>query len=184
VTDLACDEVRLRLIDGGDAALIVSWRARPEVAAQLFSAPPTITEHVRWATEARERDDREEYLICWHQQGDRPVGTVGLSAISSRHRRAEYGILLGEPDARGHGVARAASELILRRAFGFLDLDRVYLHAFADNASAIALYQHLGFVREGMLRSHARRDGDGASHDVIVMGLLRREWAARDGHGR
>ena len=182
--ELAGDEVRLRPIASGDADLIVRWRSRTEVATQLFSAPPTGEEHVRWAKEAFKRGDREEYVICWHQQGDRPVGTIGLSAISSRHRRAEYGILVGEPDARGHGLARAASELMLRRAFRSLGLDRVYLHAFADNAPAIALYQRLGFVREGVLRAHARRDGDVAAHDVVVMGLLRQEWAVRDGQSR
>jgi len=184
VTELALDEVRLRPLEGGDAELIVAWRSRPEVAAQLFSAPPTLQDHLRWAEEAFRHGDREEYVICWRQQANRPVGTIGLSAISSRHRRAEYGILVGEAGARGRGLARAASELILRRAFGPLGLKRLYLHAFADNAAAITLYERLGFVREGVLRAHARRDGDAVAHDVVVMGLLRAEWTARDAHGR
>lgn len=184
MTELEGDAVRLRPIERGDAEHIVAWRARPEVAAQLFSAPPTLEEHLRWAEQACKTGDREEYVICWRAQGNRPVGTIGLSAISRRHRRAEYGILLGEPDARGRGLARAASDLILRRAFGPLELERLYLHAFVDNVPAITLYEGLGFAREGVLRAHARRDGDATAHHVVVMGLLRQEWAARDGHGR
>lgn len=180
VTELASAVVRLRPLEDRDAELIVAWRSRSDVAAQMFGAPPTLEEHRRWVTQALGRGDREEYVICWRREADRPVGTIGLSAISSLHRRAEYGILVGDPEVRRHGVARAASELILHRAFGELGLERVYLYTFADNAPAIALYKGLGFSREGLLRAHGRR-GDAARHDVVVMGLLQHEWAARDG---
>ena len=177
MTDLLGDEVRLRPLDPADGPLVVQWRSRPDVASELFTPAPTLEEHSRWSREVLSRGEREEYVICWRAHGDRPVGTVGLSAISRRHRRAEYGILLGEPDARGRGLAMAASRLILARAFGELALERVYLHAFADNATAVALYERLGFLSEGLLRRHAYRNGDLVGRDIIVMGLLRGDWA-------
>jgi RimJ/RimL family protein N-acetyltransferase len=39
---------------------------------------------------------------------------------------------------------------------------------------AVPIYERIGFVREGVWRSHVFRGG--ARHDVILMGLLRSEW--------
>lgn len=168
----------MRPLEPEDAELIVSWRGREDVARQMFSDPPTLESHLEWFTAMRQRGDREEFVIHWLEGGDRPVGTVGLSQIDRRHARAEYGILLGDATARGKGLAREASELILRHAFVHLGLNRVFLHVFADNDAAIALYRELEFRAEGTLRRHARRRGDADPQDVLVMGVLAAEWKA------
>jgi RimJ/RimL family protein N-acetyltransferase len=101
---------------------------------------------------------------------------VGLSRIDRLHGTAEFGILVGEADATGKGVATEAGRQILRIAFAELNLNRVYLHVFADNARAATLYRRLDFVEEGILRQHVRKDG--AYRNVLVMGLLAEEWRA------
>lgn len=60
---------------------------------------------------------------------------------------------------------------LLDAADNWLDLKRLELTVFADNAAAIALYEKLGFEREGVLRSYAFRDG--AYVDVLAMARLR-----------
>jgi RimJ/RimL family protein N-acetyltransferase len=45
---------------------------------------------------------------------------------------------------------------------------------FSYNESAIALYEALGFTREGVYREHLERDG--RRHDMYLYGLLRSEW--------
>jgi len=171
--------VRLRPLAAEDADAVVRWRNEPSVAQQMFSPPPVSREaHLRWFERARVGGDREEFIILWRASGaEAAVGTIGLSHIEPQHGRAEYGILIGDPSARGQGVARAASELLLDYAFGPRGLERVYLQAFADNAAALQLYVRLGFVREGVLRRHARRDGE--PRDVVVMGILKDEWLGR-----
>jgi len=101
----------------------------------------------------------------------RSVGTIGLSHIERTHRRAEYGILIGEPGARGKGLAAEASRLLLDYAFRVLGLVRVYLHVFHDNEAAIRLYERVGFAREGLLRRHVSKRG--RSRDVVVMAAVR-----------
>jgi RimJ/RimL family protein N-acetyltransferase len=96
-----------------DAADVVRMRAEPEVEAQLFSQrPPTIDEHLRWLADVDVRGDRHEFMIVERTSG-RSVGTIGLSRIEPLHRRAEYGVLIGEPGARGKGLASEASRLLL-----------------------------------------------------------------------
>jgi UDP-4-amino-4,6-dideoxy-N-acetyl-beta-L-altrosamine N-acetyltransferase len=178
---LAGDRVRLRPLALDDADDVVRWRRDPVVAREMFSPPPVSREqHLRWFAAMQARGDRQEFVILLAAQGDRGVGTIGLSNIDRARHRAEYGILIGEATARGQGVAQEASRLLLDYAFGPLALERVYLQMFADNTAAARLYERLGFVREGVLRGHAVRDG--LAEDVVVMGILKQEWARHRRH--
>ena len=177
MTDLEDREfaVRLRALSADDGPLVIAWRTRPEVAREMFQPPPTSeAEHRSWFAAAAARGDRFDFVIEWGSP-PRPVGTVGLSEINRSQGTAEFGILIGEKDARGRGIARQASRLLLGYGFNTLDVARIYLHVFADNAPAIALYRALGFREEGRLRAHRLRKGVGT--DVLVMGLLRSEWS-------
>ena len=92
---------------------------------------------------------------------------VRLDQESFRHGwRLGMGLL---PTVRGRGVGRRLAEAAIAaaRAKG---AERIELEVFASNTRAIALYERLGFVREGVKR-HARKL-DGAYDDVVQMALL------------
>ena len=164
------ERVLLRQMSREDAADVVRMRAEPDVQAQLFSAgPPTIEEHLQWLAAMEARGDRHEFMIVERASG-RSVGTIGLSHIDRVNRRAEYGVLIGEPGARGKGLAAEASRLLLGYAFGTLGLRRVYLHVFARNADALRLYRRVGFHPEGVLRQHVRKGDEFL--DVAMMAVL------------
>ncbi len=65
-------------------------------------------------------------------------------------------------------------QLALNFAFNELNLHRVCLTVFSYNETAVTLYESLGFRREGIYREHVERDG--RRHDMILFGILRREW--------
>ena len=164
------ERVLLRRMSREDATDVVRMHADPHVQTQLFSArPPTMEEHLRWLAEVEPRDDRHEFMIEERTSG-RSVGTIGLSHIDRVNQRAEYGVLLGEPDARGKGLAAEASRLLLAYAFGTLGLRRVNLHVFARNEDALRLYRSVGFQPEGVLRRHVRKGSE--LLDVTVMAAL------------
>jgi N-acetylneuraminate synthase len=167
---LGAGEVTLRPLAAGDADRVVAWRARPEVADQLFSDAPTREAHDRWFAQLERRTDRLELAIL---ERERPVGTIGLSNLDFGALTGEYGILVGEPDARGRGVARAASRALLDWAFGALGLERVRLELFADNPPARRLYDGLGFTLESELAPRLKR---GVPRPVIAMSLSRDAW--------
>ena len=173
------ERVLLRRMSREDAADVVRMRADLEVQAQLFSArPPTMDEHLRWLAETEARDDRHEFMIVERTSG-RSVGTIGLSHIDRVNRRAEYGVLIGEADARGKGLAAEASRLLLTYAFGTLGLRRVYLHVLARNVDALRLYRRVGFQPEGVLRRHVRKGDEFL--DVTVMAALADERPTEEG---
>jgi len=75
------------------------------------------------------------------------------------------------PAYRGRGLGARLLNATLEAAFdaGFV---RVELNVHADNVQAIALYERVGFVREGVVRDAAFIDGE--YRDAIAMALIRR----------
>ena len=141
----------------------------PMTDSSLAADRLALLEHRAWVRALASRDDRVEYVVV-RRADQRPVGTAGLASLSRLHRRAEFGILIGEP---APGAAEDAGRTLLRQAFGPLGLDRVYLQTFADNVRALRLFLRLGFREEGLLRRHAAAGG--GRRDVRIMGLLRSE---------
>lgn len=107
-------------------------------------------------------------FVAVNAQGD----VVGWCDIQPRgaegfRHLAELGMGVRAP-WRGRGLGRRLAEAAIARARE-LGLEKVQLDVYASNLGAIALYERLGFVREG---NHARaRLLDGAHDDVLTMGL-------------
>ena len=101
---------------------------------------------------------------------DRVVGWCDILPLD-RPVKSHGGVLgLGIlPEHRGRGIGTALIEaaLVAAKASG---LTRVELVVREGNGRAIALYERLGFAREGVKRKAVRVDG--AYEDAICMALL------------
>jgi RimJ/RimL family protein N-acetyltransferase len=94
-----------------------------------------------------------------------------LSLARDQHPSSAHVADLGLMVARTHrrqGIGRALMEQAVRwaRSAGVRKLE---LHVFPHNDAAIALYESMGFEREGYRKGHYRRD-DGYQ-DAILMAL-------------
>jgi putative acetyltransferase len=99
------------------------------------------------------------------------IGALGLERFENRRSHAgQFGMAVHDAFAgRGAGSALLAAAIDL--ADNWLNLRRLELTAYADNARAIALYQRFGFEREGLHRDHAWRNG--AYVDALAMARIR-----------
>jgi UDP-4-amino-4,6-dideoxy-N-acetyl-beta-L-altrosamine N-acetyltransferase len=160
-------------MERNDADDVVRLRNDPAVRPQLFCDEPLDREgHLRWFERMQKDGIRHEFIIVERATG-RSIGITGLNHLDRQHRRAEYGIVIGEAEARGKGLAFEASRLLLNYAFNKLRLHRVYLHVFTENEPALRLYRKIGFTQEGLLRQHVCKNGRHC--DVVVMALLQGE---------
>ena len=73
---------------------------------------------------------------------------------------------------QGRGLGPAALEQMIARAWGELDLHKLWLIVRKDNRSAQALYLKLGFEFEGVLADEYCVGG--TYFDMVRMGLVRR----------
>jgi L-phenylalanine/L-methionine N-acetyltransferase len=99
------------------------------------------------------------------------VGMIFLGREEAR--RSHVGSLgMAVHDAyAGRGVGTALMAAVIDLADNWLQLKRLELSVYADNARAIALYERFGFEREGLSRAFAWRDG--AYADSLAMARLR-----------
>src|ERR687894_3139541 len=101
------------------------------------------------------------------------VGELGLETYPTLWRRRHVGQIgmAVRDDWQGKGVGTALMEAALDLADNWLNLTRVELSVFTENAAAIALYEKFGFEVEGTHRRYAFRDG--AYVDAYSMARVR-----------
>jgi putative acetyltransferase len=104
--------------------------------------------------------------------GDGIVGSAGLDPFPGRRSHAGHLGMGVHDDYVGQGIGAALLRALLDTADNWLNLRRLELTVYVDNAPAIALYERHGFEVEGTLRDYAFRDG--AFVDALAMARLRR----------
>ncbi|MBP7703831.1 MAG: UDP-4-amino-4,6-dideoxy-N-acetyl-beta-L-altrosamine N-acetyltransferase [Caulobacter sp.] len=167
--------IELRDLAPEDEERLFLWRSEPEVARWMSDADVSGREaHRAWFEHLRTDPDLKGWMI---ERAGRPSGLLTLTGLTGHHRRAAWNWFVGDREARGRGVGRAAQVLGLDRAFGELNLHKVYAEVMADNDAALKTLAGFGFRREGYLRGHVLKDGE--PRDVVQLGMLRDEWNAR-----
>jgi L-phenylalanine/L-methionine N-acetyltransferase len=73
-------------------------------------------------------------------------------------------------DWQGRGIGTALMEVALDLADNWLNLTRMELSVYTDNAAAVALYKKFGFEIEGTHRRYAFRNGEYA--DAYTMARI------------
>lgn len=166
---------RLRALEREDIDRFLVWFNDPEVTEHLsVYLPLSRAQEERWFD--AQLDDADQIVLAVETADGRHIGNVGLHHIDRKNSHAELGIVIGEKDCWNRGYGTDAVHVLLRFAFGELNLNRVYLRVFEDNARAIACYEGCGFQHEG--RQRAARFHNGAYQDVLLMGILRDEFVA------
>lgn len=164
--------VYLRRMTGEDTDDIVAWRNSEGVRENfIYQELFTRESHENWIRTMVDTGRVVQMIIC-DLKTDRPLGSVYIRDIDRRHNKAEYGIFIGEAEARGRGAGTAAARLMLRYCFEEEGLHRIYLRAFADNLQAIRSYEKAGFEKEGLLKDDVRING--VYRDIVWMAAVGR----------
>lgn len=113
------------------------------------------------------------FMIIQLHKGNIPVGYIRTSHLDMRNKRVMIGLDI-HPDHRRQGYATEAYQLLLHYLFYRKGLHKVALEVLANNTGAIAMYDKLGFTREGIKRDEILRNGQYI--DSIIMSILREEY--------
>lgn len=114
----------------------------------------------------------EKKIIYVFEDGDKAVGMFKF--IPSLHRNSHIAYLGGvaiHPYFSGKGYGKKMMEEIiaLGKQMGLL---RIELSTATTNDKAIALYEKMGFVKEGVLRKYTHLKSEDEFLDEIMMSLL------------
>lgn len=143
--------VRLRLLEEADLPMTLAWRNQDHIRRWFFTshliAPD---EHRAWFAKYQDRDDDFVFVIEETETLMRPVGQLALSGIDWTQGCAEFGrLMIGDPAAKGMGLATAATTLLVEEALTAWGLQHVYLEVLQTNMPALAIYRSCGFYETG-----------------------------------
>jgi len=170
----------LRALAPADAPALVTHANDADVARNLFDAfpqPYTLEAATAWSTH---ESHSGAFGWVWAITVDGAlVGCVGLRPESGWLRcNAEIGYWLGQSHWR-RGLASDAVRQVTDWAFAAVpDLTRIVAPIFAWNEASQAVVRKCGYVREGVLKQSAIKDG--RVIDRVLWASYRTEIARRD----
>jgi RimJ/RimL family protein N-acetyltransferase len=177
---LECGEIQgqpLRLIPSETAHLptFVRWLNDPAITrylASAFSFSQAMEE--KWFEGTCTDPNRVHWAI---QLGDTIIGATGVEDINWLHRTAVTGILIGEREHWGKGVASAVMARRSEYAFNRLNLVALYTEIYVENEYSLRAARKNGYVEYG--RKPFARYQDGRYLDAWLGVLSREDWLLR-----
>lgn len=162
--------IYLRLMTAEDTDNIVKWRNSDAVRTNfIYQKLFTRQSHEQWIKTMVNTGKVVQMIIC-RCENDESVGSVYIRDIDTTHHKGEYGVFIGEASARGCGIGTAAAKLMIHYAFEELQLHRLFLRVFADNAQAMGSYEKAGFEKEAYLKDDVCIDG--VYRDIVLMAII------------
>ena len=161
--------IRIRKIEPDDTENILRWRNNESVTQNfVYRKILTREEHERWL-DTYIASGRAVQFIIEEVDANLPIGSVYLRDIDHGHKKAEFGIFIGENAARGKGYGKLATKMVLRYAFEEMGLNKVFLRVFSNNKDAIKCYLNAGFHQEGLFREDVFINGK--FYDMIFLSI-------------
>lgn len=173
--------IELQPFTRDDFPQMIDWAVSPEFLMQwcgwTFAYPLDTAQLERYLYSSQGEHPFRRIFSAVDTSTQRVVGHIALSSLDPRTQSGTIACVTVDAALRGKGVGEAMVRHVLETAFDELHLHRVELNVFDFNTGAIALYEKLGFVKEGLIRE-ARRVGDTWwSH--YHMSMLEQEWRAK-----
>ncbi len=174
------EKVRLTALAAEDMVVVARWHQDSEFLRLLDARPamPSTEAALKEWLEEERKGNANLHFGVHLTDGDALIGMIGLESISWGQQVSWISVGIGEAMERGKGYGYEAMSLAIDFAFRELNMRRVQLTVFSYNQRAMALYERLGFQREGAYRESLQRDGQ--LYDTYIYGLLRREWEGKD----
>ncbi len=167
--------VRLRAREPEDEPLLFQWFNDPEVTQYLtLRYPLSHAQEAEFiAKSATISYDHASFGVETIAE-KRLIGGVGLEHVSPENRGAVLGIAIGDKQFWDGGFGTDAMRVLCRFGFAMMNLHRIELEVFAENARAVHVYEKVGFRIEGTRRQASFKFG--RYQDLHVMGLLEEEF--------
>lgn len=142
------ERIILRLLKREDLSHTLSWRNQDDIRKWFRNtAIISVDSHYTWFEQYLELDNDYIFLIIAKNLNSIPIGQISIYNINWDAKTAEFGrLLIGEPRAKGRGLAKEATRLLLDYAFNTFGLQKIVLEVKNENTPAKAVYLDTGFI--------------------------------------
>ena len=179
------------LID--DDLLLRSYK--PEDAPELFRCVDGSREHLRPFLNWVDNTTRVEHSLqfiqmattqlnnaegfalgIYLQESRRLIGGIGMHNYIPEQGRAQIGYWISKV-YEGRGLMLRSAQRFIDFLFQRLQLNKIEIHCIPENLRSLELAHRLGAIEEGRIRQSYLRNGQ--LEDIVVTGILRKEWVGR-----
>ncbi len=133
----------------------------------------TYEDEMEWYERLRRNREHEKAFGIVENSTGRLVGVIGLTRIDPFEGHAEVGYYISKEDW-GKGYGEEALSLVLRYAFEWMNLRKLYAFVLEPNSASIKVLEKNGFRQTGRLRKHRYVPGIGYV-DMLIYEVLREE---------
>lgn len=137
-------------------------------------SPVTVEQQMKRFEEQATSNGEVHWFTIYELESARPIGSTDIFAIDYRWRVGQFGMQIGEADARGKGYGTEVTRLMLDFAFTALGLNNIMLTVAEYNLAGRRAYEKAGFREMGR-----RRQADimnGVVYDEIYMDCIASEF--------
>jgi RimJ/RimL family protein N-acetyltransferase len=176
--DIVAERITLTALDDSHVTeRYRRWMNDPRVTQYLESRYSTLSlDDLRGFVTAMRESAHSYFFAIMDRTTGEHVGNIKLGPINEHHLRAPIGVMIGEPDAWGKGIATEAVTAISGWAFTALGLRKLVAGSYADNVGSIRAFEKAGYRIEGRQVSEVIKT-DGTRGDAITFGMTSEELA-------
>lgn len=170
--NLQDNELLLRPIEIEDIDFLRDMINDPEMERYVvgWSRPVSRHKQEEWIRSENSGNHIRYVIDC----NGTPIGMASLTELDFKNATAELNIKLASTQWKKHGYGTRALRLLIAYAFQELNINCLSASILEYNAASIALFEKLGFQREGILRERVFKGN--AYHSLYVYSLLKKEF--------
>lgn len=157
-----------------DCEYFAKWETDPSVTQYLsYEEDRTYKEIVEeWVMS--EQDPTKLQFTVVRKDIRKPVGRVYITNLDRNCDSLYINKMYIADESRNQGIGKEVLIELLEYCFVFLHMERVTIDYYGGNKAAAALYESIGFQREGIARNAAKKDG--RYYDLHKSSMLRSEF--------
>jgi RimJ/RimL family protein N-acetyltransferase len=156
-------------------SLFVDWFGDNRIRQYLsLSYPITESSENDWLSKAATDPDNINWLVYIEGQ---LIGSISLMKVDRANANAELGIVIGDKNFWGRGIAPAIEAAVTAYALENIipgGLNKVETRAYTDNERSIHALEKAGFKTIGKKREQVWKNG--RWHDEWLAEALKKEW--------
>lgn len=114
------------------------------------------------------------FFAIYYKENNEFIGTQRIGHIDWRLRTADIGIMIGNKDYWGKGIAKDAVSIACKYAFKVLGLRKLTGGTAVSNPAMCKCFERLGFKLEGRLRKKLLIEGKYVDH--MLYGVFKKEF--------
>lgn len=158
-----------------DCEYFARWEADPDVTRFLsYDEGRTYKDVVEeWIVD--KMDDSKLQFTVVRKDIRQPIGRIYITRLDRDCDSLDITKLyIAGSENRQKGFGKEMMLELLEYCFVFLHMERVTLDHYTGNKGASALYEKIGFQKEGVARNATKKDGK--YYDLHLMSMLRAEF--------